>query len=78
MNFKVTFSYHSRGTGWLQMILLCREPSVKGRETESPVFPHADARNALLSREFLDRLDVDAEVLCCFLGIQERLELNLK
>jgi hypothetical protein len=47
---------------------------VKGRETESPVFAHADARNSVLTGELLEGLHVDAEMSCGFVCCKQWLK----
>ncbi len=54
------------------MIVLCRNPTVKGRKTEAPIFTHANVGHAPFAGEFLKCLDVDAEVVCCLFCCKER------
>jgi hypothetical protein len=73
VNFKVS-PCHSRENGWLDLIVLRRDPLVKNREPETPVFAHANARNALFAGQLLYGFHMDAEVLRCLFGCQQRLK----
>jgi len=47
---------------------------VKGREAETPIFAHANARNTLFACQTLKGFDVDTEVFRCFFCGQKRLK----
>ena len=72
MNFKVSPSSHAERLAGL--ILLFRDPLVKGSESEAPVFAHADARDATFAGEPLQSLGMDAKMLRCLICREQRLK----
>jgi hypothetical protein len=60
-----------RGYRLAELILLCRDPVVKSRETKTPVLAHADTRYALFACKPLKGFYVDAEKVRCLLCCQQ-------
>jgi len=73
VNFKV-LSLSLNAERLADLILLCLNPLVKCREAKLPVFAHANARDSVLTGEFLKGLYMNAKVFRSFVCCSQRLE----